>query len=113
MQYRQLGSRDLRVSAIALGSWLTYGGGVDRERAIACVHTALDQGITLFDTANIYGRGAAEELPGEALAGVPRDSYMLATKAVLSDDRERPRPVVDADRQAIGGRVAPAAGRPH
>lgn len=80
MRYRKLGSSDLEVSEISLGSWLTYGVGVDRDRAIACVHHALDLGINLIDTANVYGRGAAEELLGEALAGVPRDKYVLATK---------------------------------
>ncbi|HEV2364823.1 MAG TPA: aldo/keto reductase family protein [Caulobacteraceae bacterium] len=80
MRYRRLGASDLDVSVISLGSWLTYGVGVERERAIACVKKALDLGINLIDTANVYGRGAAESLLGEALAGTPRDSYVLATK---------------------------------
>jgi aryl-alcohol dehydrogenase-like predicted oxidoreductase len=80
MKYRQLGSSGVAVSEIALGSWLTYSGGVDKARAIACVRRALELGITLIDTANVYGRGAAETLLGEALAGVPRRSYVLATK---------------------------------
>jgi aryl-alcohol dehydrogenase-like predicted oxidoreductase len=65
---------------ISLGSWLTYGVGVARDEAAACVHRALDLGINLIDTANIYGRGAAETFLGEALAGVPRDRYLMATK---------------------------------
>jgi aryl-alcohol dehydrogenase-like predicted oxidoreductase len=80
MQYRQLGGSALRVSEISLGSWLTYGVGLGRERALACVHHALDLGINFFDTANVYGRGAAESVFGEAFAGIPRDSYVLATK---------------------------------
>lgn len=80
MKYRQLGSSDLMVSEISLGSWLTYGIGVERENAIACVDRAFDLGITFIDTANVYGRGAAEEVLGEALATRPRDSYILATK---------------------------------
>ena len=80
MQYRQLGSSDLKVSEISIGSWLTYGVGVERERAKACVHRALDLGINLIDTANVYGKGAAEEFLGETLAGVPRKNYILATK---------------------------------
>jgi aryl-alcohol dehydrogenase-like predicted oxidoreductase len=80
MRYRRLGASDLDVSVISLGSWLTYGVGVERDRAIACVRRALDVGINLIDTANVYGRGAAETLLGEALAGVRRDSYVLATK---------------------------------
>ena len=81
MQYRKLGDSSLNVSEISLGSWLTYGGGVEKAQAIACVRTALDIGINFIDTANIYGRGAAETLLGEALQGVKRDSYILATKA--------------------------------
>ena len=80
MRYRRLGSSDLEVSEISLGSWLTYGVGVDADRAAACVHRALDLGINLIDTANIYGRGAAEEFLGGVLAGVPRDNYIIATK---------------------------------
>ena len=80
MRYRRLGSSDLRVSEISLGSWLTYGVGVDRQAATACVAKAFDLGINFIDTANIYGRGSAETFLGEALAGRPRDSYVLATK---------------------------------
>jgi aryl-alcohol dehydrogenase-like predicted oxidoreductase len=80
MQYRKLGSSDLMVSEIALGSWLTYSGGVDAETSEACVKRALDLGITFIDTANIYGRGAAETLLGNALSGIPRERYVLATK---------------------------------
>ncbi|HWH17002.1 MAG TPA: aldo/keto reductase family protein [Allosphingosinicella sp.] len=80
MRYRQLGSSDLQVSEISLGSWLTYGVGIERDRAAACIDKAFDLGINFIDTANIYGRGAAETFLGEALAGRPRDSYVLATK---------------------------------
>jgi aryl-alcohol dehydrogenase-like predicted oxidoreductase len=80
MRLRRLGSSDLDVSEIALGSWLTYSGGVSREQAEACVDRAFEVGINFVDTANVYGRGAAEELLGEVLAKRPRDSYVLATK---------------------------------
>lgn len=80
MRYRRLGASDLDVSEIALGSWLTYGVGVEAESARACLDRAFDLGINFIDTANIYGRGAAESFLGEALAGRPRDSYILATK---------------------------------
>ncbi|HEU4969389.1 aldo/keto reductase family protein [Sphingomonas sp.] len=80
MRYRQLGSSDLQVSEISLGSWLTYGVGVGADRAAACVHRALELGINFIDTANIYGRGAAESFLGEVLSGVPRDRYLIATK---------------------------------
>ncbi len=80
MKYRRLGSSDLDVSAISLGSWLTYGVGVETEAARACLDRAFEVGINFIDTANIYGRGAAETFLGEALAGRPRSSYILATK---------------------------------
>jgi aryl-alcohol dehydrogenase-like predicted oxidoreductase len=80
VRYRRLGSSDLEISEISLGSWLTYGGGVDRELAEACVAKAFDVGINFIDTANVYARGAAESFLGEVLVGRPRDSYILGTK---------------------------------
>jgi aryl-alcohol dehydrogenase-like predicted oxidoreductase len=80
MRYRRLGSSDLEISEVSLGSWLTYGGGVDRAQAEACVARAFEVGINFIDTANVYARGAAESLLGEVLAGRPRDSYILGTK---------------------------------
>jgi aryl-alcohol dehydrogenase-like predicted oxidoreductase len=80
MKYRKLGASDLEVSEISLGSWLTYGVGVEADSARACLDRAFEVGINFIDTANIYGRGAAETFLGEALAGRPRDSYILATK---------------------------------
>lgn len=68
------------VSEISLGSWLTYSGGVERERAEACTRTAYEAEINFFDTANIYGRGISEEVWGDVLSSYPRDSYILATK---------------------------------
>jgi aryl-alcohol dehydrogenase-like predicted oxidoreductase len=88
MRYRKLGSSDLEVSEISLGSWLTYAGGVAFDQTRACTEAAFEAGITFFDTANVYGRGAAEEAWGEILSGRPRDSYVLATKVwgQMSDD---------------------------
>ena len=80
MKYRMLGASDLNVSEISLGSWLTYGVGVEADNAWACVDRAFDLGINFIDTANVYGRGSAESVLGETLAGRPRDSYVLATK---------------------------------
>ena len=90
MRYRRLGSSDLEVSEISLGSWLTYSGGVEFEQTRACTEAAFEAGINFFDTANVYGRGAAEEAWGEILADHPRDSYVLATKVFFpmsSEDR--------------------------
>jgi 1-deoxyxylulose-5-phosphate synthase len=80
VRYRPLGSSDLEVSEISLGSWLTYGGGVSDNQAEACVRKAFEVGINFIDTANVYSRGGAEEFLGEVLANRPRDSYVLATK---------------------------------
>ena len=80
MRFRQLGSSDLQVSEICLGSWLTYGGGVGDEQAEACVEKAFEVGINFVDTANVYSGGKAEEFLGEVLSTRPRDSYVLATK---------------------------------
>jgi aryl-alcohol dehydrogenase-like predicted oxidoreductase len=77
---RRLGDSDLEVSEISLGSWLTYSGGVGREQTEACTEAAFDAGINFFDTSNVYGSGAAEEVWGEILSRHPRDSYLLATK---------------------------------
>ncbi|MEO6581548.1 MAG: aldo/keto reductase family protein [Sphingomicrobium sp.] len=90
MQYRKLGDSDLEVSEISLGSWLTYGVGVEANAARACLDAAFDQGISFIDTANVYGRGAAESFLGEALKQRPRDSYVLATKVYF--------PMSDSDR---------------
>ena len=90
MNYRRLGTSDLEVSEISLGSWLTYSGGVSREQAEACVQAAFEEGINFIDTANVYGRGAAETLLGEVLSGRERSSYVLATKVYF--------PMSDTDR---------------
>jgi aryl-alcohol dehydrogenase-like predicted oxidoreductase len=80
VRYRKLGDSDIEVSEISLGSWLTYGAGVEREQTEACTRAAFDAGINFFDTSNIYGVGAAETAWGDVLTDFPRDSYVLATK---------------------------------
>jgi aryl-alcohol dehydrogenase-like predicted oxidoreductase len=89
MRYRRLGSSDLEVSEVSLGSWLTYGGGVSDEAAEACVRKALEVGINFIDTANVYSRGGAEEFLGRVLADRPRDSYVLATKLYFPMNGDR------------------------
>jgi aryl-alcohol dehydrogenase-like predicted oxidoreductase len=90
MRYRRLGSSDLEVSEISLGSWLTYAGGIEAEQTRACTEAAFEVGINFFDTANVYGRGAAESAWGEILSSRPRDSYILATKVwgQMSDETD-------------------------
>lgn len=80
MNYRKLGRAGVRVSTISLGSWLTYGGSVEEDAASRCIHTAYEQGINFFDTANAYQRGRTEQVVGQALKDFPRDSFVLATK---------------------------------
>ncbi len=81
MKYRNLGKSGLKVSEISLGSWLTYGNSVEKERAVNTIEKAYDLGINSFDTANAYATGEAEKIVGPALNNYPRDSYVLATKA--------------------------------
>jgi aryl-alcohol dehydrogenase-like predicted oxidoreductase len=80
MKLRPLGDSDLEVSEVSLGSWLTYSGGVERDQTEACTRAAFDAGINFFDTANVYGTGAAEEAWGEILSDYDRNSFILATK---------------------------------
>jgi len=80
MQFRRLGNGPLEVSELSFGTWLTVAGGIAQDQAIRCVHAALDHGITLFDTANQYGAGSAEQILGQALHAYPRDRYLIATK---------------------------------
>jgi 1-deoxyxylulose-5-phosphate synthase len=98
MKYRQLGSSDLQVSEISLGSWLTYGLGVDDSNARACLDRAFDVGINFIDTANIYGKGAAESFLGRALKGRDRSSFVLATKLFF--------PMTEKDRGLSAKQVA-------
>ncbi|OMF23424.1 voltage-gated potassium channel [Paenibacillus sp. FSL H8-0548] len=80
VKYRNLGASGLKVSEISLGSWLTYGGYVERENAVKSIQTAYDLGVNFFDTANVYAKGEAEKVVGETLRAYPRESYVLATK---------------------------------
>lgn len=78
--YRHLGSSGLRVTEITYGNWLTHGSQVKADTATQCVHTALDLGITTFDTADTYANTKAEEVLGKALAGTRRDGVEIFTK---------------------------------
>ncbi|WP_025274123.1 aldo/keto reductase family protein [Haloglycomyces albus] len=80
MEYRHLGRSGLVITELAYGNWLTHGSQVEEDAAIACVNAALDEGITTFDTADIYARGAAEEVLGRALKGQRRDGLEVFTK---------------------------------
>jgi voltage-dependent potassium channel beta subunit len=81
MRYRRLGRSGLEVSEVALGSWLTIGSSVDQAATQEIVRSAVDLGINLFDTADVYARGAAELALREALSGISRHHVVIATKA--------------------------------
>jgi aryl-alcohol dehydrogenase-like predicted oxidoreductase len=80
MEYRHLGKSGLKVSEITYGNWITHGSQVEEDAAKQCVAAALDEGITSFDTADVYAETRAEEVLGRALAGVRRESVEIFTK---------------------------------
>ena len=86
MRYRPLGASDIQASVVAFGAWAVGGwmwGGSDEAASIKAIHAAIDNGITLLDTAPIYGFGASEEIVGKAIAG-RRDKVVLASKCGLT-----------------------------
>jgi voltage-dependent potassium channel beta subunit len=110
MRYRQLGKWGMQVSAVGLGSWLTYGGSVEEDAARACIRRAYDRGVTFFDTANVYGGGRAEEVVGRAIRDFPRDAIVLATKVYFPmgpgpNDRGLSRKHIRAQIDASLGRL--------
>jgi aryl-alcohol dehydrogenase-like predicted oxidoreductase len=80
MEFRHLGRSGLKISELAYGNWITHGSQVEEEAAAACVRAALDEGITTFDTADVYARTRAEEVLGRALKGERRESLEIFTK---------------------------------
>ncbi len=82
MRYRNLGRSGLQVSELALGSWTTYGGSLEQSDTTQLVRRAFELGINLFDTADVYVRGAAETALGEAIRGLPREQLVIATKCM-------------------------------
>ena len=87
INHRHLGSSGLKVSEITYGNWLTHGSQVESDTATACVHTALDLGITSFDTADAYANGAAEQVLGQALKAERRESLEIFTKVYFPTGR--------------------------
>jgi voltage-dependent potassium channel beta subunit len=80
MNYRRVGKSGLRISEIALGGWLTYGGTVDADKAMPIVRAAVDHGINFIDIADIYSKGQAEEIIGRAIADIPRSNLVISSK---------------------------------
>ncbi len=108
MIYRELGSSGIEVSAVGLGAWAIGGwmwGGRDDQKSLEAIHAALDQGITLIDTAPAYGYGHSEEIVGRAIAG-RRNHVVLATKCGLVWDREDGTFFTHADENGVTSRPA-------
>ncbi|WP_460688381.1 aldo/keto reductase family protein [Nesterenkonia suensis] len=80
MEFRYLGHSGLKISSVTYGNWITHGSQVENDTATACVHAALDAGITTFDTADVYANTVAEQVLGDALAGQRRESLEIFTK---------------------------------
>ena len=106
MRYRKLGSSDLEVSEISLGSWLTYAGGIEAEQTRACTEAAFEAGINFFDTANLYGRGAAEAAWGEILSRRPRALNLALRPYAIDYPRWRVLAVLNEHSGATMGEVA-------
>src|SRR4029079_8579653 len=114
MEHRRRGDSDIEVSAISLGSWLTYSGGIGREQTEACTRAAFDAGMTLFDTANVYRTGAVKTPCGEILRDYPRDSYVLATKVYFAmGPRDRGLSRKQILKQIDGSLARPPTHHPH
>ncbi len=79
MDSRALGRSGLKISELAYGNWLTHASQVEEDAALACVHRALDEGITTFDTADVYANTVAEAVLGKALSGVRRVWVYICT----------------------------------
>ena len=86
MIYNRLGHSGLKVSALSLGSWVTYGRHVDNQVAKACVHAALDHGVNFIDSAEAYAGGKAEEVLGEIIADLRREDLVLSSKVFWGGD---------------------------
>ena len=103
MKLRVLGNSGIEASAIGFGAWAIGGwmwGGTEEKEAVAAIHAAIDAGITLIDTAPIYGYGRSEEIVGKALKG-RRDSVVLATKCGMVWDRESGEFMFQSDEASV------------
>ncbi len=80
MHYRRVGRSGLKISEISLGAWITFGSQLGEEAATDLIHAAYDHGINFFDNADMYAGGAAEELMGRAIKGLPREALVISSK---------------------------------
>jgi voltage-dependent potassium channel beta subunit len=80
MHYRRLGRSGLKVSEIALGSWVTFGAQIDEKTASDLLHAAYDAGVNFFDNADVYASGQAEVVMGRAIKDLPRQALVISSK---------------------------------
>ena len=80
MEYRKTGKYGIKVSEIAIGGWLTYGGAVDKDHTKKIIHRALELGINFIDIADIYAKGKSEEFIGAAIKGITRSDLVISSK---------------------------------
>ena len=81
MEYRRLGRAGMKVSAVSLGAWITYGGTVEDDTAAQCLRAAIEQGINFIDVADIYAKGRAEEVVGRVVKDYTRSDLVISSKA--------------------------------
>jgi voltage-dependent potassium channel beta subunit len=80
MHYRRLGKSGLKVSEIALGSWITFGNQLDENQSSQLIHSAFDHGVNFFDCADVYAKGLAETMLGKAIQDLPREELVISSK---------------------------------
>ena len=90
MEYRRLGTSGLKVSALSLGSWVTFGKQLDMSDAKTLLKTAYDAGINFFDNAEVYEAGESEKIMGDAIdgLGLPRDTFAVSSKVFWGGDKQ-------------------------
>jgi voltage-dependent potassium channel beta subunit len=94
MEFRRLGKSGLQVSTLSFGAWVTFGTQLDTNSALELMGAAYDHGCNFFDNAEVYARGQAETIMGQALskAGWRRDSYIVSSK-VFGGAIDNPSPI--------------------
>ncbi len=94
MEFRRLGGSGLKVSALSFGAWVTFGNQLDVDQALAIMAAAYERGANFFDNAEVYAKGRAETIMGEALkkSGWRRDSYIVSSK-VFGGAVDNPSPI--------------------
>jgi voltage-dependent potassium channel beta subunit len=91
MEYRRLGRTGLKVSALSIGAWLTYGSNrMEQDQTAACLRTAIENGINFIDCADVYAYGKAEEAVGQVIRDYERSTLVISTKAYWQMNKDDP-----------------------